>query len=183
MAENRDSPEDLFDFAQALVRKLKRRHQLEWDEHRAEDAVQDLFLAGWQVWRDQANVGLAKNRMVSRTANLLRDCESETKHEPTAASDLLTTPAIDKSGELWDEDAVRAWDVPPKHEWRQEDPAERARINDYLKSLPPRRRKVIRLRMADYTNEEIAAKLGVSLRTVERELANARKEHKNDEQE
>ncbi len=180
MAENRDSPEDLYDFAQALVRKLKWRHHLKWDEHRLEDAAQDLFLAGWQ---DKGNIGLAKNRMVSRISNLFRDYKSEKKHEPKPASDLLTTPSIDKSGELWDEDAVRAWDIPPKHEWRQEDPAERARINDYLRSLPPRRRKVIRLRMADYTNEEIAAKLGVSLRTVERELTNARKEHKSDEQE
>jgi hypothetical protein len=29
-----------------------------------EDAVQDLFLAGWQVREDEKDVGLAKNRMV-----------------------------------------------------------------------------------------------------------------------
>ena len=113
-----------------------------------EDAVQDLFLAGWQVWQDKGNIGLAKNRMLSRMSNLFRDYKSEKKHEPKAASDLLSTPPIDKSGKLWDEDAVRAWDIPQRHAWLQEDPAERARINDYLRSLPPRRRKIIRLRTA-----------------------------------
>lgn len=35
----RDSPEDLHEFAKALVGELIRRHQLEWDEHRYEDGV------------------------------------------------------------------------------------------------------------------------------------------------
>lgn len=57
MAKERDSPEDLFNFAQALVWTLKRRHQRNWNEHRMEDAAQDLFLAGFQVWQVQGHLG------------------------------------------------------------------------------------------------------------------------------
>lgn len=179
MAEERDSPEDLFNFAQALVRKLKMRRQLNWDEHRMEDAAQDLFLAGWQVWQDQGDLGLAKNRMVTRVSNLFRDYRSERRHEPKPASDLLTTPPIGESGHLWSENVVRGWDAPSRHERAQGDPAEIARLNDYLASLPPRRRKVVTLRMAGYSDAEIADELGIGLRTVERELEALRKEHKN----
>lgn len=179
MVEERDSPEDLFKFAQALVRKLKRRRQLNWDEHRMEDAAQDLFLAGWQVWQDEGDLGLAKNRMVARISNLFRDYRSQRRHEPKSQSDLLTSPSIDQSGNLWSEDAVCAWDTPSRHERAQGDPAEIARLNDYLASLPPRRRKVIGLRMAGYSNAEIADELSIGLRTVERELEALRKEHKN----
>jgi len=43
-----DSPEGFHDFAKALVKKLIWHHHFEWDEHRYEDAVQELLLAGWQ---------------------------------------------------------------------------------------------------------------------------------------
>jgi hypothetical protein len=61
MADERDSPDDLYPFAQALVRKLMKKHGLNWSSHRTEDAEQELFLAGWQVWRDEGDIGLAKN--------------------------------------------------------------------------------------------------------------------------
>lgn len=73
MANERDSPEDLFPFAQALVRTLLKEKGLRWSSHRVDDAEQELFLAGWQVWRDEGDIGLAKNRMVTRVANLHRD--------------------------------------------------------------------------------------------------------------
>lgn len=46
MADQPDIAEDLFSFAQALLRQLVKRHQLAWGEHRIEDAAQDLFLTG-----------------------------------------------------------------------------------------------------------------------------------------
>lgn len=52
MAE-RDSPDDLFPFAQALVRTLLKENGLRWSSHRVDDAEQDLFLAGWQVYQDE----------------------------------------------------------------------------------------------------------------------------------
>ena len=101
----RDLPEDLHDFAKALLGRLIRRHKLEWDEHRYEDAVQELFLAGWQVWCDKRDVGLAKNRMASRQKNLLRDFISERRHEPRAESEFepIRLPGL-ADGSLEEED-------------------------------------------------------------------------------
>jgi len=60
MTEERDTPDDLYPFAEMLVKQLKKQHQLRWNKHRMEDATQDLFLAGWQVWKDEGDIGLAK---------------------------------------------------------------------------------------------------------------------------
>jgi hypothetical protein len=72
----------LYRIGEALVRQLVALHGLTWDAHHIEDATHDLFLAGWQVWRDTKNEGLAKNRMRSRQTNLLRDFSSEVRHGP-----------------------------------------------------------------------------------------------------
>lgn len=122
MTEERDTPDDLFPFAPMLVKQLKAQHQLRWNKHKMEDAVQDLFLAGWQVWQDEKNVGLAKNRMKDRAKNLLRDFQSELEHEPKTETPPRST--ISDSGELWDEGAVRAWDAPDARASIRGDPAE-----------------------------------------------------------
>jgi hypothetical protein len=111
MTEERDTPDDLFPFAQMLVKQLKAQHQLRWSRHKVEDAEQDLFLAGWQVWQNEQNVGLAKNRMRDRAKNLIRDFQSELEHEQKTGF----SPSRDKtsaSGALWNEDAIQAWDSP-----------------------------------------------------------------------
>ena len=180
MAEDRNSPEDLYDFAQMLVRKMKKRYQLEWDVHRREDAEQTLFLWGWQVYRDTGDVGLAKHRMRTRTANLLRDYQAELDHEPKAESRQLKPTPIDGSGRCWDENAVRDREASSRYVRMGTDPAEIAAFNDYMNSLPPRRRQIVGLRLAGYEDAEIAKEVGVSLRTVEREFANLRKELKHD---
>lgn len=61
MPKERDTPDDLYPFAQMLVKELKRKYELRWNEHRMEDAEQDLFRAGCQVYQDEEDVGLAKN--------------------------------------------------------------------------------------------------------------------------
>jgi len=48
MAEQ--TPDDLYSFAEALVRQLVGKKRLPWNEHRIEDEIQTLFLAGWQVY-------------------------------------------------------------------------------------------------------------------------------------
>ena len=88
MTECPDTPDDLYPFARALVLKvIKDRKPPGWDDNRIEDAIQELFLAGWQVWCDTQNIGFAKNRMASRKHNLLRDYYSEDTHEPRPSSD------------------------------------------------------------------------------------------------
>jgi DNA-directed RNA polymerase specialized sigma24 family protein len=180
MADERDSPDDLYPFAQMLVRKLIKKHGLKWDEHRIEDSEQELFLAGWQVYQDEGDVGLAKNRMKTRTANLVRDYSSERKHEPKAASDQFQSPGIDKSGRLWDDDAIRDWDTSSSFSGMGDDPADVAIYRELLEGLPERQRKIVLLRSAGHTDQEIASELGLSLRTVERELFQFRKERMDD---
>jgi len=181
MAEQRDSPDDLYPFAQMLVRRLIKKHQLRWGEHRIEDAEQELFLAGWQVYQDEGDVGLAKHRMKCRATNLIRDYSSERKHEPKAASDQFQAPGIDTSGRLWDDDAIRDWDVSSPFSRASDDPADVAIYRELLERMPERLRKIALLRSAGHSVEEIAIELGVSPRTVERELFQIRKEHKDDD--
>ena len=180
MSDDRDSPDDLHPFAQMLVRKLIKKYGLRWSEHRKEDAEQELFLAGWQTFRDEGDVGLAKHRMKTRTANLIRDYGSERKHEPKAASDKFQTPGVDTSGNLWDEDAVRDWDASAPFSRASDDPADVAIYNELLERMPERQRKIALLRIAGHSDHEIADELGLGLRTVERELFRMRKERKDD---
>lgn len=181
MAEQKQSPNDLYPFAQALVWQLVGKKRLPWSEHRIEDEIHTLFLAGWQVWSDEGDVGLAKNRMISRRNNLIRDYKNEREHEPKSASDRLKMPAIGKDGNLWDEDQVRGWDNLSSRDRQCGDPAGEALVNDYLASLTDRQRRIVKLRMADFTNREIADELSIGLRTVERELSLIRKDYRDDD--
>lgn len=182
MPKERDTPDDLYPFAQMLVRELKRKYQLRWNEHRMEDAEQDLFLAGWQVYQDEEDVGLAKNRMRDRAKNLLRDAASERKHEPKTGQEQPRSEIPD-SGELWDEEAIKAWDPPDPRATVRGDPAEEASLNSYLDELTDRQRQIVLMRMAGCTAQETADELGMSLRTVERELQNLRKDFPYDDAE
>ena len=127
MSDERDSPDDLYPFAQMLVKQLLKQYRLRWNEHKLEDAVQDLFLAGWQVWSDEQDVGLAKNRMRDRTKNLLRDFQAELVHEPKTHL-FPKRDHISDSGKLWNEDATRAWDASDARATIRGDPAEAAAV-------------------------------------------------------
>lgn len=182
MTEERNTPDDLFPFAQMLVKQLKAQHQLRWGRHKMEDAAQDLFLAGWQVWQDEQNVGLAKNRMKDRAKNLIRDFQSELENEPKTGFSPPRDETSD-SGALWNEDAVRGWDSPDVRASIRGDPAEVASVNSYLEGLTDRQRQIVLLRMAGCTTQETADELGLSLRTVERELSQLRKDFPHDDAE
>lgn len=182
MNEERDTLDDLYPFAHVLVKQLLKRYRLRWNEHRVEDAVHDLFLAGWQVWRDEQDVGLAKNRMRDRAKNLLRDFQAELEHEPKTHL-FPKRDHIPKSGRLWDEDTSRGWDPPDARADIRGDPAEVAAVSEYLERLNDRQRKVLMMRMAGCTNQEIADELGLSLRTVDREFETIRKDHPYDDAE
>lgn len=182
MTEERDTPDDLYPFAEMLVKQLKKQHQLRWNKHRMEDATQDLFLAGWQVWQDEQNIGLAKHRMVSRSRNLLRDFQAELEHEPKTGTSPPRSKIPD-SGELWDEGAIRAWDPSDPRATIRGDPAEEASLNSYLGNLTDRQRQIVLMRMAGCTTQEIADELGIGLRTVERELETLRKDFPHDDAE
>ncbi len=183
MADNRDSPDDLYPFARALVRKLVNRYQLTWDSHRKEDAEQDLFLAGWQVWQETQDIGLAKNRMASRKYNLLRDSSTEKKHEPkllSAVQRKQKKEAIQGQFEARDFAAELGFETATDRASQRGDPVEELIVQAYLNRLTERQRDIVLLRMAGNKDSEIAEQLGISLRTVERELAHLRKERTNE---
>lgn len=93
MTEYPDTPDDLYPFAEALVRKM---NPPGWDEHRKEDAIQELFLEGWKVYRETKNIGFAKHRMASRKYNLLRDYYSDDTHEPRAETRCVWSEAYER---------------------------------------------------------------------------------------
>jgi len=164
MSDETQVAEELYAFARALVGKIAHRRR---GEQWKEDAIQELVLAGLQDYRDTGDIGLAKNRMASRRNNLLRDDMLERKHEPKPESDFA--PHVAKRG---DEDKPRGI---LEAGTRRDSPVETALVRDILGHFPERRRRVVELRMAKFSTQEIADLLGVSLRTVERELELARK--------
>ncbi len=154
---------DLVKYAENLVWQLIRQHGLGWDKHRREDAVHELFVAGWEDYQKTGEVGLAKHRMASRKVNLLRDFYSEREHEPKVESSLPEP----EEGQPTVLEAKRAY---------TSDPVERAIWNEALARLTDRQRQIVAFRRAGLTQREIADEMGISLSTVERELSDIRKE-------
>lgn len=169
MADQTQIAEDLYSFAQALVRQLKPR-QRGWNEQDVEDAIQLLFLAGWQDYTDNGDLGLAKNRMRDRRKNLLRDRKARLEREATLESNL-PEPEEGKPGPL-EQCRLRGN--------RRDDPVELAAYNELLDRLPERQRQIVLLKMSGLTDSEVAKELGVSKSTIERELRQFRKEHADD---
>src|SRR5262245_12258538 len=117
--------------------------------------------------------------IVSRQKNLLRDFISEMKHEPIAVPSLVD---IDAGPDIyrWDQEPIREKTTPRERRDRRDDPVEQAIVNEFLDRLPQRHRQMVLLRMAGYTDSEIADELGLSLRTIEREFSQLRKETKDE---
>jgi RNA polymerase sigma factor (sigma-70 family) len=169
MADQTQIAEELYSFAQALVRKLRPR-QHGWNEQDVEDAIQQLFLEAWKDYCDNGHLGLAKNRMADRKKNLLRDRKARLEREAVLESNL-PEPEEGQPGPL-EQCRLRGN--------RRDDPVELAVYNELLARLPERQRQIVLLKMSGLTDAEIAAELGVSERTVERELHQFRKEHGDD---
>lgn len=164
MDEEREVADELIRFASLAVEMRLKESCLKWSCHRREDAEQDLVEVGWRVWLKTKNLGFARNRITDRSKNLLRDYLSERRHEPTSETDL-SKPSDEPQ--------------PPhaliERSSQEYDSALLAEKNDYLKTLPDRQRAIVILRDERYTTQEIADMLGISPRTVDRELELIRK--------
>lgn len=165
-----DSPEvtdDLYRTASAIAREVAAKNGRQGDRHLIEDMAQTLFLAGWQVWRDKGDVGLAKNRMRSRQNNLIKSLCRE-RNAP---------PPVSQLSEREQRGAVpsRAMGRNPA---AQPPPESALVVEEFLSRQPERRRHVAQLRMAAMTNDEIAKELGISKRMVEREITALKEELK-----
>jgi RNA polymerase sigma-70 factor (ECF subfamily) len=132
----------------------------------AEEVVQDVFLAIWRGrarWRIETSLGAYLRRAVhnvaarsktSRTRGGATGLELERAEllVPTAFADRSPTPDVDvERGEL------------------------AAAIDEAIRGLPPRAREAFTLRrLHHFSNREIAARLGLSVKTVEIHLSRAR---------
>ncbi len=165
MTDRNEIGMELDSYAKMLVRKLLVRKRLKWDCHQREDAAQDLLLAGWQVWKETEDMGLAKNRMRDRRKNVIRDYFSKSR-QPKPESAL--PPVTDEEG--------REMRLCESRSSARGSPDEELVVQEFLAKLPERTRQVCNLRMAGYDTQEMAQQLGCSLRTVEREI-NSLKEY------
>jgi len=175
-------PDDMYDFTRAVVLKMVHQHKFTWSSHRLEEAIQDLYLAGLQVWAETEDEGLARNRMVTRLPNLLRDFASEDKHRPRSASDFkpIEVPSLEEGKvdkEDWLEQKVAVAGEPGRQALDETDDI--LSVREILTKLSPQCLKVCQYVMAGKTNAEIAEEMGLSERTVEREREAFRKEYEN----
>lgn len=155
--------EEMEKYCTKLARDMLRRYNLARDSIRMDDIVQTLILAGWQVLKDTDDWGLAKHRMSTRLKNEEAKLNSELKKiQPEAA---------------FSEKAIARGDKVSGVGFRREDPEpaeDSMMFDEFMALLPDDTRKVVRFKMADMTNEEVADELGIGVRTVERKLAEAR---------
>jgi len=181
MTDRPEVTDDLYRTAKALAREVAEKFgdsredpSDNWARQQIDDWADTLFLAGWQVWRDEGDVGLAKNRMRDRKKNLLRDVHAE-----------LNKPQPESQHFPNDEDRREALDgglvVPVRSSgtrMRTPAPDNVLQVREFLQRLPERRRKIAQLRLALMTNKEIAEELGIGERTVDREVDTIEKELK-----
>ena len=176
-------PDDLIRFARKLVAKLKRKHWLTMGDHRLEDACHDLYVEGLKVWRETENEGFARKRMSDRSKNLLRDFINEKKHEPKPESDFEPVHmASREDGKTetvsWLEQKASASD---KWSRQKVDKTEDIlNVHRTLAKVPDRVRRVCECIMDDMKGRQIARKIGVSVRTVERDKKVFKKEFINE---
>jgi RNA polymerase sigma-70 factor, ECF subfamily len=131
----------------------------------AEDVVQDVFLRLWRVW-DRVELGAGTRAYLyittrSRALNHLKREQRERRRREMAfpRGIVADEPALPAEGEanVEADEIVRA-------------------IERVLAMMPPRQREVARLRLrGQLTAAEIAARLGISPRTVEIHLGRATK--------
>ncbi len=162
MLDEQQIASDLLSFAESQVMLAVERAPTAWTRDQIEDAVQELFAAGWADWKKTSDAGLAKNRIVCRVANLLRDRQSRRNREKRTRSltDYLS-------------DGQR--DVADHHREHEPDDSTLA-IQKHLASLPERERKIVQLRLAGLTQEEIAEETGLHVRTIQRIFRDFKKE-------
>jgi len=186
MADDKDVLDRLERYAKAIARKLLRRYDLAHDHGRHEDISQLLFLDGYLGWQETGDEGLAKHRMSSRAINAEERLVRELK-QPQALT-TLDLPSSSGSGD--DADPTERYhaestEMPFRRmRWghmSRASPLEDMVVREYLDRLPERQRRILQCRAALMTVPEIAKELGISERTVDRELNALRKDHHDDD--
>lgn len=173
MVDDKEVLDRLDRYAKAIARNLLCKFDLGQDRHRAEDIAQNLFLAGWQVWKAKGNEAFAKNRMSDRAKDEAEKLAVELR-QPQAQSSLPRPASADRD----DVDATEAFHSVAEVPYRRvsvegvsrASPVEDMIVQEYLAGLTERQRRIVECRMAQMTVKEISQTLGVSTSTIEREL-------------
>jgi len=175
MVDENEVLERLDRYAKGIAHRILLKFNLASDIHRGEDIAQVLLIAGATVWRKTRDVALAKNRMSSRGNNAARNLFRELERQPQPLP--RRTDSCDDGREENFPDVTGGQDG----EWisdcavSRSSPLEDMIVREYLDSLPERQRRIVEHRMAGLEFKEIAEALGISLSTVEREMAALRK--------
>lgn len=186
MADDKDVLDRLERYAKAIARRLLQRYDLAHDHGRHEDISQLLFLDGYLDWQKTGDEGLAKHRMSSRAINAEENLRRELAQPQPLSS--LNLPSSSGSGD--DTDSTERYhadstEMPFRHmRWdhiSRASPLEDIVVREYLNGLPERQRRILQCRAALMTVSEIANELGISERTVDRELKALRKDHHDDD--
>jgi len=177
MVDDKEVLDRLDRYAKATARNLLRKFDLGRDRGRAEDIAQNLFLAGWQVWKAKGNEAFAKHRISDRAKDEAAKLANELKNEPQPLRHLPKATNDDLRDDV---DAAEAYHVesasaspPPVRvsALSRASPLEDMIVQEYLAGLTERQRRIVECRMAQMTVKEISQTLGVSTSTIERELA------------
>ena len=170
MIDDNQAAKELEEFAETLVWRLVRRYGLNWGSHRREDVQYDLFVAGWEDWRETGNLGFARQRMSSRSVNVIRDESSRRQREPMLdvdrrPSDDEESSGVDRYGSYVDDPAKAM--------------IEAEEIDRLTRRLTDRQRRILRFRYAGLTHAQISEEMGVPVRTIQREWSRIQKEMEN----
>ena len=130
------------------------------DEEICEDIVQEVFVSLWEKPENTPIInleGYLLRAVKYKAINYLRNLKFKPEHEQILASIA----------------------IPAKAERLLEYNEFEAIVESEISKLPPRCKKVFVLsRFEDYTNAEIAKKLNISIRTVEKHISDALKQLK-----
>ncbi|MBN2583970.1 MAG: sigma-70 family RNA polymerase sigma factor [Planctomycetes bacterium] len=174
--------ERLEKYAKAVARKVLLKVDKGKDDFRRDDIAQSLLLAGWQVWKDTGDEGLAHARMGSRAKNelnkLVRELGrwqtlSDTGPPAGPTGQSSTADSHERYDAEWAEPGYRRISVGPEV---RTSPLENMVVREYLEGLPEDERKIAECRAAEMTAEETVETTGLSRSTVQRKLRGMRKE-------
>lgn len=161
-------------YAKAVARKVLRLFDLHKDENEHEEVSQTLFLAGWQVWRDTQNVEYALHRISSRGKNEKKKLHKRLKVKLLGEMDD-PKPWFGCDDDV-DETEREHTELDPTPDLRRgvavrTDPDDAVVIQERIARLTPRQKDIWVRLVERKSQQQIAEELGVSLRTVEREIA------------
>lgn len=174
MVDETEVLERLDRYAKAVARNILLKFNLAHDIHRGEDIAQELLIAGAVVWRETQDVALAKHRISSRAVNETKKLAVQLRQpQPLARQADSDGDGREESSPDVTDGAGGGWisDCPPS----RSSPLEDMIVRERLDGMPERQGLIVGHRMAGLEFREIAEALGISLSTVEREMAALKK--------